>query len=113
MDSELTGLYMKNVLTGKLVACLCVLADPERGSPSMIRKTSDIETPIYREKEKKERQKKHAYYKSQSMPLDSNTSVLPQTESAIDQIVGSSKIILAMATKSFVFPHFWFVCLLS
>ena len=37
MDSELIGLYMKNVLTGKLVAYLSALADSERGSPSMLR----------------------------------------------------------------------------
>ena len=53
MDSELIGLYMKNVLTGKLVAYLSALADSERGSPSMLRKTSDVETPKYGEKEKK------------------------------------------------------------
>lgn len=57
MDFELTGLYMKNALTGTLVAYLYVLADPERGSPSMIRKTSDVETQIYREKEKRKKKK--------------------------------------------------------
>ena len=57
MDFELTGLYMKNALTGTLVAYLYVLADPERGSPSMIRKTSDVETQIYREKEMKKESK--------------------------------------------------------
>ena len=43
MNSELIGLYMKNVFTAKLVAYLSVLADSERGSPSMTRKTSDVE----------------------------------------------------------------------
>ena len=101
MDSELIGLYMKNVLTGKLVAYLSALADSERGSPSMLRKTSDVETPKYGEKEKK-----NAYYQSQRMPLDNNISVLPQTQYAIDQVVDTSTIILAMATKSFFPPFF-------
>lgn len=105
MNSELIGLYMKNVFTAKLVAYLSVLADSERGSPSMTRKTSDVETPKYREKGKK-----NAYYKSQRMPLDNNISVLPQTQYAIDQVVDTSKIILAMATKSF-FPLL--VCLFT
>ena len=53
MGSERVGLHMKNVLIGKLVAYLYPLADPERGSPSMVRKTSDVETPKYWEKETK------------------------------------------------------------
>ena len=53
MGSERVGLHMKNVLIGKLVAYLYPLADPESGSPSMVRKTSDVETPKYWEKETK------------------------------------------------------------
>lgn len=53
MGSEWVGLHMKNVLTGKLVAYLYPLAEPEKGSPSVVRKTSDVETPKYREKETK------------------------------------------------------------
>lgn len=108
MGSEQVGLHMKNVLTGKLVAYLYPLADPERGSPSMVRKTSDVETPEYRENLKQN----HANCKSQRMPLDSNISVLPQTQSAIDQVVDTSKFIFAMAAK-ITPPPLWFVCLLS
>ena len=51
------------------------------------------------------RKQNHVNCKCQRLPLDSNTSVLPQTQSEVDQVVDTSKFIFAMAAKSTP-PHF-------